>query len=194
MTDRVTTVTRTGIGTATTALTPTWGASHRSAEPLDAASFFFNAFDPARSGPRCVSNRYGTTTPWPQAHYARVGASRTRARSLRYRVAKRRAIALLESHLSKTQLATWKERRYFEVVSSEGRTWRIVSQEDTNVVLVDEGEGFPVSWRGRVVGRGAYMCGGIARNGVIPMEDNLLAQKLLLESPPGEAFYLLVAN
>lgn len=116
--------------------------------------------------------------------------NRARAHRLRQNVARRRAEALLLEHLDVDQRAEWAASRSFHVATADGvRRYRIKLGLAGNVALVKDGELEP-----RVAGGHLRrFCMHVYHpDGKIPDEDNVLAQKLLLESD--EAEFLRLAN
>jgi hypothetical protein len=124
-----------------------------------------------------------------------------------YRVGYDRAWALLLSHLTPEQCRTM-NIGFFDVVTPEGRRWRIYTPPNSliyNIRLLEdpllvgpiprgpgggniggEPQGYiPISVSSRICVRLSFNC---------PPGDWLLAQKLMLESPGGEALLLEVAN
>jgi hypothetical protein len=92
--------------------------------------------------------------------------------------ADKRAEALLAAHLTPRQREQYREHRYFEVITRTGR-YRLAHGWAGNVHRVDDQD--------RLVER---FCIHPAR--VVPYADNLLAQKLMLETD--EERFLRVAN
>jgi hypothetical protein len=93
--------------------------------------------------------------------------------------AERRALELLESMLDDDQLAEWREHQRFHVRSQRGLRYCIHRGRQHNVFLVDDD--------GR---RLVEYCGHV--RDAVPDEDNVLAQKLLLEHD--EETFLGIAN
>jgi hypothetical protein len=108
----------------------------------------------------------------PQDRQIRVELQRTKAEQARVLrdAADKRAERLLIQFLNSDQEAQYRRDRYFEVLSRDGmRRYRIRRGWAGNVTVIDP--------KGREVER---LC--IHPNVSVPPEDNLLAQKLLLEA------------
>lgn len=96
--------------------------------------------------------------------------------------AEARAEALLLAHLTPEQAASYKQHRFFEVLTTcngQLRRYRISYGWAGNIILLDD-KGLPAS----------KYC--IHPTKAVPYADNLLAQKLLLETD--EARFLQIAN
>jgi len=110
--------------------------------------------------------------------------------------ANRRALSLLRRNLTSEQLADWRESRTFEVVTWSGRRrWRIDADSLAgNICLVECYGKLPVVHEIKV-NIGSKICAHInlSRN-LVPLPDNALAQKLLLESEGGERRLLRIAR
>jgi hypothetical protein len=100
---------------------------------------------------------------------------------------------LLLEHLSETQREEWAAERAFTVHTADGkRAYKIAYGLADNVHLVKADEP-PVSKHGRPLAVGARFCMHVYHpEGQVPHEDNMLAQKLLLESDERE--FLALAN
>ena len=94
--------------------------------------------------------------------------------------ARRRARALLEENLSREQRKELKRKGYFHVYSSRGNVFRIAREFPFNVRLAGEAK------RSRI-----FFCLE-AEDPLVPVEDVMLAQKLMLETDEGE--FLRLAN
>jgi hypothetical protein len=127
-----------------------------------------------------------------------IRATQSRARAMRKRVADRRARDLLVENLTDVQRAEYERDRSFTVVTADGvREYTIRTGTAGNVVLkgVKDVNSLPISRLGTRLGVGARFCMHVYHpEGIIPHEDNMLAQKLLLESEGGEAEFLALAN
>lgn len=136
-----------------------------------------------------------------------IARNRRRAEEIRGRIARRKAEALFRAHLSDEQQATWRKHGSITVRSPSGRTWQIRRGWEGNITLA---AGPPAELgepgrRYRTVQVGAGICVAINRWEIVPsqgfsydrelpMADNLLAQKLILEAPGGEELLLRVAR
>ncbi|GAC1642855.1 MAG: hypothetical protein NVS4B2_32510 [Chloroflexota bacterium] len=94
--------------------------------------------------------------------------------------AQKRARTLLLSNLHKQQRRTLKRKGHFDVISSKGNVYRIATMLPYNVRLV--GDAKPSRM---------FFCLE-AEDPNLPVEDVLLAQKLMLENDEGE--FLRLAN
>jgi hypothetical protein len=94
--------------------------------------------------------------------------------------ARKRAKRLLRSHLDLTQRRELKRKGHFDVLGSKGNVYRIAASYPYNVRLAGE------AMRSRI-----FFCLE-PDDPEIPLEDVLLAQKLMLESDEGE--FLRLAN
>lgn len=94
--------------------------------------------------------------------------------------ARKRARKLLRAGLNKEQRRDLKRKGYFHVVSSKGNIFRVANMFPYNVRLAGDAK------RSRI-----FFCLE-AEDPQLPVEDVMLAQKLLLESDEGE--FLRVAN
>lgn len=83
--------------------------------------------------------------------------------------AKKKATALLVKNLDEKQAASFTAKREFETVGKDGKTYRITANRSFNVIGPD----------------GTKYCGQTADT---PVEDQMLAQKLLLEHEPEKFF------
>lgn len=88
--------------------------------------------------------------------------------------AEARARKLLEEHLTSTQLTEWRETGVFHVELRDGRQFRFLKRYGHNVVLVEGG-----------LCTVEYCIISTMR---IPLCDQILAQKILLEAMPDEFF------
>lgn len=122
-----------------------------------------------------------------------VARNRSRAHVLRRKLAARKAEQLLLEHLSASQREEWQTDRAFTVLTADGkRAYRIAYGLAGNVRLVKADEP-PLSRRGNPLPVGARFCMHVYHpDGQVPNEDNVLAQKLLIES--NEAHFLELAN
>jgi hypothetical protein len=115
-----------------------------------------------------------------------IRANRDRAHAMRARVAQRRAEALLVENLDDTQMEEWEAHGYFHVETADGRRrYQIRRGLAGNVTLVRDGD----VERPAPHGIARYCCHVV---GPYPIEDNVLTQKLWLESREGE--FLRLAN
>jgi hypothetical protein len=108
--------------------------------------------------------------------------------AMRVRNAKRRARALLEEHLDERQLEQWRNGEEFTVECGR-RTYRIRLGLAGNVYLVENNGAKPPQGRSYLR---RYCCHVYHPDGDVPNEDNVLAQKLLLEAD--EDAFLAMAN
>jgi hypothetical protein len=126
------------------------------------------------SGPReparAIEPTLGTYEAYP------VGEDRRTARA----AAQLRARELLREHLDDDQRAEYDRRRSFVVVTERGRRYRIKSTSSYNVHGEADGIDYCVQLRSDATARG------------VPLEDQMLAQKLLLELD--EPRFLRIAN
>jgi hypothetical protein len=83
--------------------------------------------------------------------------------------AKKKATTLLVKNLDEKQSASFTAKREFETVGKDGKTYRITANRSFNVIGPD----------------GTKYCGQTADT---PVEDQMLAQKLLLEHEPEKFF------
>jgi hypothetical protein len=97
-----------------------------------------------------------------------------------YRKARKRAKKLLLKSLDERQRKTLRRKGYFEVWGSKGTEYRIASDFPFNVRLAGDAKPSKI-----------YFCME-AEDPELPLEDVMLAQKLLLETDEGE--FLRVAN
>lgn len=120
-----------------------------------------------------------------------IKANRARARAMQQRVAQRRANQLLLDNLTEAQADTWRNWQHFDVVSADGRrTYRLHAGITGNVSVIRD-EDARTTYRREDGSLRAYCCHvGIADE--IPLEDNLLTQKLWLETREQE--FLALAN
>jgi hypothetical protein len=95
------------------------------------------------------------------------------------REAQQNARALLLSCLTPTQQEELATKWYFAVTTKSGNTYRIQDRQIYNVTRLDK-QGRPLE----------NLCVGLAED--VPLEDNMLAQKLLLETD--EDRFLEIAN
>lgn len=124
---------------------------------------------------------------------ALVQRNRSHARALRDKFARRRAEALLLEHLDEKQREEWTTGKYFHVETAGGtRVYRIQYGLAGNVQLVKCDQ--PVNGRyGTPLRAGNRFCAHVYHpDGPVPNEDNVLAQKLLIEA--SEADFLAMAN
>lgn len=96
------------------------------------------------------------------------------ARRLADAEAEARARVLLEAHLTQDQLAEWQETGVFHVELRDGRRFRFIKRYGHNVVLVEGG-----------LCTVEYCIISTMR---IPLCDQILAQKVMLEAVPDEFF------
>lgn len=122
-----------------------------------------------------------------------IRRQRSRASGLRRKIAQRRAQGLLLEHLTAEQRREWETSRAFIVHTADGkRAYRIEYGLAGNVRLVKADEA-PVGRYGRLLSVGARFCMHVYHpDGPVPNEDNVLAQKLLLEAD--ERQFLDLAN
>lgn len=122
-----------------------------------------------------------------------IGRNRNRAHTARAHLARRKAEALLLEHLNDRQREDWLAKRSFTIHTADGkRTYRIAYGVAGNVVLVAAAEK-PLSKHGHPISVGARFCMHVYHpDGPIPAEDNVLAQKLLIEADEGQ--FLALAN
>lgn len=100
-------------------------------------------------------------------------------------------------HLSDRQRESWNEDRCFYVQTADGeREYRIEEGLAGNIWLAKLGVAGDLSTKlGDPLAEGMNFCAHVDHpDGHIPYADNVLAQKLLLESPGGEAQFLAIAN
>lgn len=129
--------------------------------------------------------------PDPRADLVRK--QRSRSADLRRKVAGRRAENLLLENLTAEQREEWAAGRAFTVLTAGGkRAYKISYGLAGNVRLVRADEA-PIGKRGLPLQVGARFCAHVYHpEGLIPNEDNVLAQKLLIES--NEEEFLAMAN
>jgi len=94
--------------------------------------------------------------------------------------AERRALELLESHLTAEQRRQLERLRAFRVVARSGRVYEIDAEKRMHNVYELDGQGRRVN----------ELC--IYQRGALPLADNTLAQKLMLEAD--EAEFRRIAN
>ena len=138
-------------------------------------------------------------SPEEKARRARenlIWKTRSRSRAVRTRVAERKAKALLREHLSDEQLVEYETDGSFTVETADGaRRYRIGRGIAGNVRLLACREDPPVlvAANGRPIREGARFCAHVYHpDGDVPVEDNQLAQKLLIEA--AEEQFLAMAN
>lgn len=122
-----------------------------------------------------------------------INRNRDRTRMLRRKSAARRAERLLLEHLTEAQRQEWTTDKAFHVETADGRRrYKIAYGLTGNVCLVKcEGEA-PMGKFGPVR-EGARFCMHVYHpDGWVPNEDNVLAQKLLIEA--NEEHFLELAN
>lgn len=154
-----------------------------------------------------VGARFGTQNVPPQlseeeacafalARKRNLYVSKTRSRSfaIRRRVSARRAETLLLEHLTDDQIQSWRKNKQFTVHTADGkRLYSIAYGMAGNIRLVKlEGEA-PVSKHGHPLKVGNCFCMHVYHpDGEVPTEDNVLAQKLIIEA--NEEEFLRLAN
>lgn len=166
-------------GTATTNLWRTWnGTTTSQTIVLDAA---WGNWLPIQGYQTITLPVAAGRTPAEQRKYDRdqVALRRTYDRELKARqraeaVAKKRAERLLLAHLSPEQRDEYERLQRFHVVGADGKLYRIRRGWSHNVELIEESD------EGRFLTE-QFCIHPIER---VPDEDNLLAQKLLLETDP----------
>ncbi len=123
---------------------------------------------------------------WKKKNQELISKCRRESRKVRDHCASRRAEALLFEHLTDEQIEEWKASKQFHVQTREGeRVYRIKRGRAGNIVLVKDGD--------REAERLASFCiHEYHPDGSVPLEDNVLAQKLLLEADEDE--FLRIAN
>lgn len=119
--------------------------------------------------------------------------NRARASEIRRKIAARRAEKLLLENLNDTQREEWGAEHAFTVHTADGkRAYKIAYGLAGNVRLV-KAEEAPLSKHGRPLSVGARFCMHVYHpDGQVPHEDNVLAQKLLIEA--NERGFLDLAN
>lgn len=126
------------------------------------------------------------------ARQAGISQTRVRARQMRARVAQRRAAQLLLENLTEQQAKEWKTHKHFHIESVDGRrTYRIVYGIQGNVHVVQDKDCPPGTPR-RTDGALRGYCCHLADPDECPVEDNLLAQKLWIQTREKE--FLALAN
>jgi hypothetical protein len=117
---------------------------------------------------------------WKLDRRTAIDTRRQRVAALRKRVADRKAEALLLEHLDEAQRAEWAEKDSFTVYTAGGdRRWMIRRGLAGNVYLME-----PRMQR--------FCIHEYHPDGRVPLADNVLAQKLLLEAD--EQRFLEIAN
>jgi len=113
----------------------------------------------------------------------------------------KRAARLLWENLTPEQQNAWAGHRPLLVVTADTYTWGITKDNAFNVYLVDARPGSPILYgrnayaygTGQIpIRRGSALCAGIST--VYPPSDNILAQKLALETLDGLQRFLDLAN
>jgi hypothetical protein len=148
--------------------------------------------------PQIVLPKQPVITPERQAVYDRerlISKNRAKARALREKQAERKAESLLLEVLDAEQAAEWEKAKSFTVKTANGdRTYKVGYGTAGNVRLVEtktpvtDKHGVPLRPDDR-------FCMHVYHpDGHIPHIDNMVAQKLLLESEGGEAEFLRHAN
>lgn len=128
--------------------------------------------------------------PEPTARERLIQANRWRAREMRARVAQRRAKQLLLDNLTEQQAAEYRANEFFHVETADGRRcYRIHYGLTGNVWVMRDDDARSDTPRENGAIRG-YCCH--VSDPSIPIEDNLLTQKLWLETR--EAEFLALAN
>lgn len=124
-----------------------------------------------------------------------VTRNRMKAAAIRKKQAERKAEALLLEVLSETQAEEWEKKKAFHVHTADGlRTYRIAYGTAGNVFLTEAKQEARGKYN-RILRPGDRFCMHVYHpDGAIPHIDNMLAQKLLLESEGGEQEFLRVAN
>ena len=93
--------------------------------------------------------------------------------------AQKRAEKLLLSNLSRQQKRDWLNAQFFMVRAKSGRTFKVTNRPHVNVIEIDGAGNSIVAW-----------CAG--PEGGVPVQDQFLAQKLMLEC--NEDAFFQVAN
>ena len=122
-----------------------------------------------------------------------IQSNRTRARQLRTKQAEVRADILLREHLDEKQLAEWTKDKAFHVETADGkRKYRIAYGLAGNIRVVECDNDAPMTRQGKLR-KDARLCVHVYHpEGKVPHADNVLAQKLMLESAEEE--FLAMAN
>lgn len=126
---------------------------------------------------------------WVQKNYRMVIRNRGRTAKLRENIAQRRARALLLEMLDEAQTEQWEREKAFTIETADGlRQYRIRHGVAGNITLIKDGDraAAPGSYLRRYCFH-AYYPGGD-----MPVEDNVLAQKLFIEAD--EEGFLALAN
>lgn len=146
---------------------------------------------------RITNYKEGEATYYePTARELLIQKNRERAAVLRMNIARRRALRLLLAQLTADQQQEWEKEQAFHVETADGRRrYRIRRGMHGNITLVKSDDPAVKGKRGQAIKEGAVFCWCVAHpDGRLPEEDNVLAQKLMLESPEGEHQFLLQAN
>lgn len=131
------------------------------------------------------SSRPYAPPPPPDPRKESIRKTRQHVRALRARVANRKATALLLENLDEVQSEDWRVNKRFEVTAPSGNTYRIRHGLAGNIELTHG-----PARRAHVSSRNPrYCCHVVA---ACPIEDNVLTQKLWLETREGE--FLAMAN
>jgi hypothetical protein len=178
-------------GTSDTTTWSTWTGTSTASATTTYADVTWNEWQPATEQPQPVQMPQRSYQQAYQGVYApppmsaqdieralEAGCQEVLARKAAKKKAEKKAEKLLLESLNKEQKKHWKERQEFVVLSQSGRKFRIVAGRTKNVHEIDE--------HGN---RLTDFC--IVANDV-PVPDQLLAQKLLLEH--AEAEFLRLAN
>lgn len=130
----------------------------------------------------------GRRTPSPRQVI--IYKNRARSRMMRARIATRRAERLLLENLTPKQAADWEKFQWFDVESADGRrTYRIMRGLVGNVGLLRDEDLPTITHRHEFILK--YCC-HITPAHQCPVEDNLLTQKLWIETR--EEDFLAMAN
>jgi hypothetical protein len=123
-----------------------------------------------------------------------IYANRSRARTIRRKIASRKAELLLKEYLSVVQRKQWEKDRSFTVITADGtREYLIQYGMAGNVKLVRCDGELPLSKHNFPIRVGSKFCAHVYHpDGPVPNEDNVLAQKLLIEA--NEEQFLAMAN
>jgi hypothetical protein len=126
---------------------------------------------------------------WKRDRQSAIRQRRLRVAGMRKRVAQRKAEALLLDNLDAQQLAEWTAHKHFHVETADGtKTYRISLGLAGNIYLVRDGDR-------RLPSHGylrRYCFHEYHPDGAVPQEDNVLAQKLVIEA--AHDFFLAQAN
>jgi hypothetical protein len=124
-----------------------------------------------------------------------IASNRKRSTDLRNKLAERRADLLLQEHLTAEQRAEWTKDRAFHIETADGRRrYRLAYGLSYNVKLVKCATDEPQPrLRSGQLREGVKLCAHVYHpEGHVPHADNVLAQKLMLET--NEEQFLAMAN